>query len=186
MSRRLNGWCLTLVLWLGATSPTFGDQNDPRLAPLFERLEQAQSLEQARALSDEIWAIWSEAPDARAAQLMERGITAMSAGRYTTAFAAFSELVEHSPNFAEAWNKRATLNYMIGSYEASIDDIERTLALEPRHFGALSGLGLIMMAVDRPQAAKRSFEAALSINPYLPAARSHIEALESGAEGAPI
>ena len=95
-------------------------------------------------------------------------------GDLRTARAAFDLLVQRQPNFAEAWNKRATLLYLMGDDAGSIADIGRTLALEPRHFGALSGLGLIDARNDRPEQALRSFEAALAIHPFLPGAKASI------------
>ena len=87
------------------------------------------------------------------------------------------------PDFAEAWNKRATVHYLMGDYVASVHDIQQTLALERRHFGALSGLGMIYEAIGRPSAALRSFEAALAINPHLDATRQRIEELRRELEG---
>ena len=87
------------------------------------------------------------------------------------------------PRFAEAWNKRATLRYLVGDDEGSIADIRQTLALEPRHFGALSGLALIMERQDRPGDAARSLKAALAINPFLPNGRDRLQALERKAAG---
>ena len=110
----------------------------------------------------------------------------MGAGAFPIAVLSFNRLVEREPGFAEAWNRRATLHYLMGNYAASIDDIEHTLELEPRHFGALSGLGLIMLGLDRPAAALRSFEAALAVHPYLPGARTHIVELRRRLDGDPI
>ena len=95
----------------------------------------------------------------------------MAAGDARTAGAAFDLLVQLQPRFAEAWNKRATLRYLIGDDEGSIADIRQTLALEPRHFGALSGLALILERQDRPGEAARSLKAAFAIRP-LPTGRA--------------
>jgi tetratricopeptide (TPR) repeat protein len=89
----------------------------------------------------------------------------------------FSEVIKLEPDLAEAWNKRATVYYLMGEYEASVRDIERTLALESRHFGALSGLGFIYLSHGEDRAAIEAFEAALEINPYLPGARTRVEEL---------
>jgi tetratricopeptide (TPR) repeat protein len=104
---------------------------------------------------------------------------------FPIAIVSFNRLIARSPDFAEAWNRRATLHYLMGNDAASIKDIEQTLALEPRHFGALSGLGLIMMRNQRPGVALRSFEAALELHPHLPAARAHLEPLRELLEGEP-
>ena len=87
----------------------------------------------------------------------------------------FNELVEEVPDFAEGWNKRATLYYLFGDYAASARDIEKTLELEPRHFGALSGLGLVHMAQNQYAKAKSAFEAALLIHPHSSGVRQNIK-----------
>jgi tetratricopeptide (TPR) repeat protein len=114
---------------------------------------------------------------------MARGSEALARRDHLEARDAFDELVRRAPDFAEGWNKRATLHFVAGDYRASVEDIRRTLALEPRHFGALSGLGLIYLAVDRPKAAARSFEAALAIHPHLSGARAQVEMLKAKAAG---
>jgi tetratricopeptide (TPR) repeat protein len=105
--------------------------------------------------------------------------------QHARALEYFDRLVEHAPGFAEGWNKRATVYYLMENYEASVLDIERTLELEPRHFGALSGLGMIYDAIGEPAAALRSFEAAVAINPHLDGARQRIEALRRELAGSP-
>ncbi len=87
---------------------------------------------------------------------------------------------------AEGWNKRATVHYLMASHQESLGDIERTLALEPRHFGALSGRGLVNLALGREEAALQAFEAALQIYPHLPGAKSHIKALREKLKGKAI
>ena len=89
------------------------------------------------------------------------------------------------PEFAEAWNKRATVLYLMGDYQRSVADVEQTLALEPRHFGALAGLGLINLALDREVAALRAFEAALNIHPQQPGLRAKIKELRTRLGGKP-
>jgi tetratricopeptide (TPR) repeat protein len=172
-----------LALAWGAPLPAVADQDDPRLAGLFERLEAAADAETARIIEGRIWAIWIESDDAEVTRLMHEGIAAMTAGDYDLALERFDRAVARAPRFAEAWNKRATVFYLMGDYEASVRDIERTLNLEPHHFGALSGLGLIYTAIDRPAAAIRSFEAALAIHPHLEGTRRQVEALRRQMRG---
>jgi tetratricopeptide (TPR) repeat protein len=109
----------------------------------------------------------------------------MAEGRYPVALDRFDRLVEQVPDFAEGWNKRATVYYLMGNYPASVLDIRRTLELEPRHFGALSGLGLIYDALDDPAAALRSFEAAVAIDPHLETAQERIKELRRQVGGRP-
>jgi tetratricopeptide (TPR) repeat protein len=95
----------------------------------------------------------------------------------------YDAIIKRDPEFAEGWNRRATLRFMTGDYDGSVADIQKVLALEPRHFGALAGLGMIYMAVDEPEGALRAFEAALAIHPHLPAARAHVGFLREQMQG---
>ncbi len=161
-------------------------QNDARLDGLFARLKSAANPIEARLVEEAIWQVWLIPNDARANRLMAKGIGAMNRGDNATALAAFDEIVKILPGFAEGWNKRATVRYLMASHEASLGDIVRTLALEPRHFGALSGRGLVNLALGREEAALRAFEAALLIYPRLPGAKSHIKALREKLKGKAI
>lgn len=176
---------VAVVMLLAAAAPAAADQTDPRLAPLFDRLAEAPDARVALPLETQIWSIWGETRDTENARLFATGTAAMERRAFPEAIDAFSTLVGRDPMFAEGWNKRATVYYAIGDYRASVDDIRRVLALEPRHFGALSGLGLIYTAIGEPTAAVRSFEAALAIAPQLAAARAHVEMLKGEVEGDP-
>jgi tetratricopeptide (TPR) repeat protein len=177
---------LFALILLVVAGPLAARQDDPRLEPLFARLKSATSAFEAAPVEAEIWAIWSETPDPQSAGLLARATEAMGRRDHPAALEALNELVRREPDFAEAWNKRATLYYVIGDYRASVEDIQRTLALEPRHFGALSGLGLIYLTINDPEAAVRSFEAALAIHPYMTGARANVERLKDELRGAPL
>ena len=99
----------------------------------------------------------------------------MNTQRYPEAMLAFNQIVENFPNYAEAWNKRATLNYLLGNTDESIADIERTLELEPRHFGALSGLGLVYIQRKQLSKAKEAFEDLIEVHPNSPNAKQNLE-----------
>jgi tetratricopeptide (TPR) repeat protein len=176
---------LFLLLALASASRAWADQNDPRLGPLFERLKNSPDAASARTVELEIWQVWAMTADDQDRVLLERGVMAMNGGDFRTARAAYDLLVTRAPGFAEAWNKRATLLYLIGDDAASVADVQRTLALEPRHFGALSGLGLIYTRQGQPEKALRSFEAALAIHPFLPGARASVEQLRQQLRGDP-
>jgi tetratricopeptide (TPR) repeat protein len=175
-----------LMMLIGAPLLTaMADQRDGRLDELFARLRSTSSAREAVLLEQRIWDIWSEAGDPRIDLLLQEGVVAMSAARFQQALERFDRMVEQAPEFAEGWNKRATLHYLMGNFPASVLDIQRTLVLEPRHFGALSGLGLIYDAVDQPAAALRSFEAAVAINPHLPTIEQRIQELRRQLAGRP-
>lgn len=188
MSRRLLAAATTLAVafvLLGgpAGQAARADQEDPRLDGLFERLQTTGDRGDARALEQQIWQIWVASEDPSVNRLMRSGLAAMRARRYQTALATFTRLVEAAPEFAEGWNKRATVHYLMGNLRASVLDIQKTLALEPRHFGALFGLGLIYDALDQPAAALRSYEATLEINPHSSSTRRRIEELRRELQG---
>jgi tetratricopeptide (TPR) repeat protein len=173
--------------WLvaGAGEPALADQQDPRLDGLFERLQEARSRADAQAVEQQIWRLWLESNDAAIDRLMLQGIAAMHAQRYGAALLAFDRMVEQAPGFAEGWNKRATVHYLMGDWQASVVDIQRTLQLEPRHFGALFGLGLIYDALEQPEAALRSYEATLELNPHSESTRLRIQELQRQLQGRP-
>jgi tetratricopeptide (TPR) repeat protein len=179
-----------ILLWLallapGLIRPAAGDQQDVRLNVLFERLRATSSEAEARTAELQIWQIWSESEDPLVNGLMRDGIRAMAAEQLPVALDYFNRMVTLAPDFAEGWNKRATVYYLLVDYRASVLDIERTLELEPRHFGALSGLGLIYDAIEAPAAALRSYEAAVAINPHLESAKQRIDALRRQLRGSP-
>lgn len=180
---------LLAVLWWSAAiglalmAQAAADQTDLRLEGLFARLHATLSRADAAAAQQRIWQIWVQSDDPVANRLMQGGIQAMTTGQEALALEYFDRLVERAPGFAEAWNKRATVHYLLEDYRASVFDIQRTLELEPRHFGALSGLGMIYDAIGEPAAALRSFEAAIAINPYLDGTRQRIEALRRQLRG---
>ncbi len=159
-------------------SPAVADQDDPRLGPLFERLKSAATTAESARLSGQIWRIWLESGRGEVDVLMISGQEHMAGGHHQAALADYDEVVRLAPGFAEGWNKRATLLFMIGNYDASMADIERTLALEPRHFGAISGMGLIFMALGRDRVALRAYEKVLEIAPNLPGVRARARQLE--------
>jgi tetratricopeptide (TPR) repeat protein len=143
------------------------DQKDPRLTALFAELVVAKSERAAAPIEESIWQLWSDANDDGVNRTMATGNHAMSIGDGAAALEAFNTAVKLKPDFAEAWNKRATLYYLLRRYPESISDIERTLELEPRHFGAISGLALIREAQNEPFAALEALKRASEIHPQL-------------------
>lgn len=106
---------------------------------------------------------------------MQLGTERMNAQAVSDAMLIFSQLIENFPDYAEAWNKRATLNYLIGELDASEADIMETLALEPRHFGALSGLGLVYIQRKELGKAKQAFEDLIAVHPNSPNAKANLD-----------
>lgn len=156
-------------------SAASADQSDPRLRALFSDLEAAPNAEAAAELESRIWSIWSKTGDADLDKIYEVGSQALALGDLGTALKIFDTIVAKAPDFAEGWNKRATIHYLLGNYAQSIADIDRTLALEPHHFGALAGLGLVNLQLERDEAALDAFERVLRVSPQSATAKANIE-----------
>ena len=150
------------------------DQTDERLDGLFSTLLVSIDLTTLRATENEIWEIWFEHPNDNVEQLMQLGVTRMNYNRYADAMLIFSQLIENFPDYAEGWNRRATLHYILGNYEESIAVIEQVLDLEPRHFGALSGLGLVYLQQEQLSKAKQAFENLIDVHPNSPNAQENL------------
>lgn len=153
------------------------DQNDDELDALFAELAVAEAHEHAARLESQIWQHWLTAPTEPSQMLIEQVEMAMRSGDMLRALASADKLVELVPGYAEGWNKRATIRYLVGDYEGSVDDIDRTLALEPRHFGALSGLGLILLKQSDRAAALTAFEKVLALSPASRHAQANVARL---------
>lgn len=182
MPAQLIAGILFLVSLAGPTS-SCADQNDPRLEDLFSELLEAPGTNRALTIESSIWKIWLDGGNSELNEMMTRGIEAMNATRYRDAVERFTELIAAAPSFAEAWNKRATVYYLMDRHENSVRDIERTLALEPRHFGAISGLGLILLGRGDDVGALGVFEKVLEIHPHARGARFYVEQLRERLRG---
>ena len=175
LSRVLAGFLLAALLAVSASATA--DQRDPRLGDLFASLADAPDAGRALGIEAAIWQIWLDGGKPALNEMMARGIDAMNANRLRDAVERFSRLIAAEPSFAEAWNKRATVYYLMERYEESVSDIERTLALEPRHFGAISGMGLIFLQRGDEVGALDAFEKVLEIHPHARGARFYVEQL---------
>ena len=121
-----------------------------------------------RALSERaLWQVWSRSGDAEIDALFERGLEQMKSGAADAAIATFTGVIDRKPEFAEGWNKRATLYYLVGDYARSLADCDEVVKRNPSHFGALSGYGQIYLKLDQPEKALGYFERALAVNPNL-------------------
>ena len=168
---------------LAGPTAVAADQQDPRLGDLFVALSEAPDSGTALTIESAIWRIWLDGGDSKLNELMAQGIEAMGSHRFRDAAGRFTELILAAPAFAEAWNKRATVYYLMDRLEDSVRDIERTLALEPRHFGAISGMGLIFLQRGDEEGALGAFEKVLEIHPHARGARFHVERLRERLRG---
>ena len=168
---------LLLLAAAVAAVPAAADQNDPRLSELFDELQAAPDPRAARDIEQQIWLIWTRHEDDAVNSLMSVGVAQMSRRDYSGALGSFEEIIAADPEFAEGWNKRATVHWLMENYDESLVDIERTLKLEPRHFGALSGRGLVYIELEEWERALEAFEAALAVNPQMRGPQVNAEAL---------
>ena len=165
------------ILMMAAPATGRADQSDERLEELFDRLRTTADPLEAQIIEVQIWRIWTDSGRDDMNALVEDGTRFMIQGRLKEAIAIFDRVVTTLPDFAEGWNKRATAHYLNGDHTASMIDIERTLALEPRHFGAISGMGLIFMVRGDEANALRAFEEVLKVHPHARGAKARVEEL---------
>jgi tetratricopeptide (TPR) repeat protein len=177
---------LVMLLIAGRAEPVRADQDDPRLDGLFQRLQHTPDPAEAQVVEQQIWQLWLASEDAAIDRLMQQGVFAMNEQDYATALQTFTRMVDQAPDFAEGWNKRATVLYLMGEIDRSRADVEKVLELEPRHFGALSGLGLLYMAEGEAEKALEAFRRALAVNPTMPGPQQWVEELKERVEGQPI
>jgi Flp pilus assembly protein TadD, contains TPR repeats len=164
-------WAIFGIIGVAITVlvPARADQNDPQLDGLFIALQAGPSETQAANIELEIWTRWDNHPyDPLANQKMKKGIKLMNSGHLGSAEDVFSRIINSHPDFAEAWNKRATVRFFRGNDTGSASDILQVIKLEPRHFGALSGLGMIRVRAGDFEGALKAYKAAQRMNPYLP------------------
>jgi hypothetical protein len=147
------------------------------LDDLFLRLAAARDINAAGAIEDQIWEIWTSFPDPAAERMMNKAIAAIAGKQHGEGLALLDDLVRAQPLWPEAWNKRATLLFLMDRDNASVRDIRRTLELEPRHFGALAGFAHICLRAGNHAAAAVACEAALRIHPHLTAVRVLLDRL---------
>jgi len=177
---------LLLAIMVLTPGVAAADQSDERLDSLFARLQLSKDPTVNSIIEGHIWGIWLQSDSDTVNLLMQQGITAMSAGDQASALAAFDTITELEPAFSEGWNKRATVLYLMGRYQESAADCARVLDLEPRHFGALSGLGLIFTALEQPEQALQAFERVLEIYPANRNAKLRVKSLRKKLKGEKI
>ncbi len=150
-----------------ATCPAPPDHS-AALNRLLDRVQAAGSESQARQISDQMWALWASAPDEIAQEILNAGMAKRASYDLLGARQAFDRLIAYCPDYAEGYNQRAFVNFIRQDYSASLTDLERTLALSPRHLGAMTGKALALMGLGRMDEGQQVLRAALALNPWLP------------------
>ncbi|MBL4739421.1 MAG: tetratricopeptide repeat protein [Sneathiella sp.] len=152
-------------------------QDDQRLEPLFENLLNANNRVEAEVIEQSIWQIWLSSESDTVDLLMFQAVHQMMSGGFKQAAFLFTAIIEMDPLYAEAWNKRATVRFLLGDLEGSLADVGKTLELEQRHFGALAGLGHIYERLEQYDKALQAFEKAIELNPHMPVISKKIQYL---------
>ena len=155
MLKRLFLNILFLILCNGASA---SEDRNLQLDTLFNQLKNTKNLYTAKEIENEIWKLWTTHPSEESlTKLLAKGSEYMSQNQLTSAHNVFSKVIELDPKWPEAWNKRATVLYLMGSYKLSQNDIDKVLSIEKRHFGALSGQGLVQTKLKNYEKALDSY-----------------------------
>ncbi len=141
--------------------------HETELNQLFTQLSSASNQETALIAETQIWKIWFQSGNQEVDELMQEAIKRRSVFDFNGAIEVLSQIIIIQPNYAEAWNQRATAYFHQEKYEESLEDISKTLELEPRHFGALAGRAIIRLKQLKPVIARRNIEEAILLHPYL-------------------
>lgn len=152
-------------------------QKEDKLDQLFTELKHTEDPHQTQTIQAKIWEIWMISEEAEVNQLMLKGIEAMATGELKESIEYFTKVTKIKPDYVEAWNKRATSFYMMGELKAALQDIEKTLVLESRHFGALSGLAAIYLMEGNEDKALKTYERIARIAPAEPNVQEQIHYL---------
>src|ERR1700728_2593374 len=166
--------------------PKVGADRTRGLDFLFGALKAAPDEASAKHVEARIWALWMQTPSDTAALLMMRAKAAMDAQQMDVALKLLDAVVKLRPDYVEGWNRRATLYYLQNDYAHSLEDIEQVLVREPRHFGALAGLGMIMQDLGDDKRALDAFRKALAVNPHLDKVPELVKTLTEKVEGRDI
>jgi tetratricopeptide (TPR) repeat protein len=169
-----------------AKLPKVGADRTRGLDFLFGALKAAPDEVSAKHVEARIWALWLQTPSDTAALLMVRAKAAMDAQQVDLALKLLDAIIKMRPDYVEAWNRRATIYYLQNNYARSLADIEQVLVREPRHFGALAGLGMIMQDIGDEKRALDAFRKALAVNPHLEKVPELVKTLTEKVEGRDI
>ena len=172
-----------LILSFIFFSNVHAEERKNELEKLFSQLKNTKTLSSAQIVEKKIWEIWLIHPSDdrrgfRLTELLIQGSRLMNMGELSKAYELFTQIIATEPDWSEAWNKRATVLYLMNRYQSSLDDIKITLTLEPRHFGALSGQALNYIELKKYEKAIESYKAAQKIYPLLDSAKKMIPELQ--------
>ena len=169
---------LTIIILIFSTTTLSANDRDIELNKLFLELKKDIPSLSSR-IAQQIWMLWSTHPtDQKLTSLLDEGSRLVQDQQYNRAIDVFTEAIELDPTWAEAWNKRATVYYIVGEFQKSQEDIDKVLELEERHFGALAGQGMVNIQLKNYDKAKRSYQKAQEIYPAMKSSKVMIEQIE--------
>lgn len=174
---------LPLQAFAQSSGDTVVAKADTQLDSLFSNLKRERNEKAAERLANRIWEAWYRSGSASVDLMMLWAQQALEAKKFDVALDFLDQVVTLKPQYAEGWNRRATVHFMMGNFRKSMTDIERTLELEPRHFGALSGLAQIMAATNHNELALQAWQRVLVIYPMLRNAQNEVSRLEEELAG---
>jgi tetratricopeptide (TPR) repeat protein len=185
-----------LILLAGSLAPAFAadqsapvEQADPanktsaRLDKLFADLKRERNEKAAERIAGQIWEEWFKSGSASIDLMMMWAQNAINEQKYDVALDFLDEVITLSPRYAEGWNRRATLHFMMSNYGKSMSDIDHTLSLEPRHFGALSGMAQILKNTGKKEMALKAYHRVLEIYPMMRSAQNEVATLSEELAG---
>ena len=169
---------IIIILNIVFFSNTFADERNQQLDGLFKELKTGEMLSNL-TIEQKIWKIWSTHPkDENLTKLLQNGSDLVSKKKFFESIDIFTKVINFDPSWAEAWNKRATVFYLIGEFQKSQNDIDKVLELENRHFGALAGQGLVNIKLKNYVKAIESYKRALEIYPTMQSPEIMIKQIE--------
>ena len=169
---------VTAIVIFFLSSVSFADDQDRELDKLFLELKKNIPSKSSN-IEQQIWLLWSTHPsDEKLTSMLDEGSRLVQDQKLLRAISVFTEAIELDPSWAEAWNKRATVLYMIGEFQKSQNDIDRVLELEKRHFGALAGQGLVNIQLQNYEKAIKSYQMAEEIYPAMKSPKLMIKQIE--------
>ena len=161
--------CLTLGLPRATWADCAGQHPfvSASTGPLLDRLAEAQTEDEGVEIASQIWQLWSKAPDKKSQELLDKGVQSIGWGAFGEAETALTYLIDYCPNYAEAWNQRAFARFLNNDFDGALEDIDRVLEMEPRHFGALAGRGLTLLRQGRQTLGLNAIRDAVAVHPWI-------------------
>ncbi|CUJ85283.1 putative PEP-CTERM system TPR-repeat lipoprotein [Ruegeria denitrificans] len=160
------------VLFISSTAANAQDcpvapDHSAGVSGVIAQIQQAENEQAARALSNQLWEFWTDAPDESAQAALDRGMARLRAADLYGAIEDFDKLVAYCPSYAEGYNQRAFANYLRHDFQAALPDLDKAIELSPNHVGAISGRALTLLGLHRMDDARKALNQALELNPWL-------------------